>query len=598
VIANIPRREHISSPKRRADFTADVVYRAPRPTFGSILSRMAVWSGAAIGFSAATFVDRILLRDSIRRRAIRLRKMLQGMGGTGVKIGQQLGLRADILPIEYCDELMKLLDQVPPFPSEQAVAILEQQTGRTLAEIFESFDTEVIGSGSIGCVYQAYLPDGRKVAVKVRRPGIEIEMRSDLKVIEMLGKLGEALSFIPAGSSRATIREISWMLIDELDYRLEAMQTEAFGQQAARTDVVRTPGIVHELCSREVIVTEFMDGVFLHEILNALEDENPARLEELAELGYDPVAISKNLVRMMFWQMYECSIFHADPHPANIVIQPDNSLALIDFGVCGSLSKQARGALQAIHRKYNDPHGMALAIIATQQPLPYIDVDRYAQELYYLVRDQTLAMRSKSGNWYEKSAGALWTRAAEISREYKVRLNPELLRYMRTSFLSDAILARLNPDLNAGHEFQICYKEFLRKQHKKRDSGVKRDWGVLIEEALLRMGEFAELLGLELEQRRQAAERPHFRFALRVEKSSFAFSEILKTALWSGFWLLVWGGARMGLARPLGYAPACFAESLVWSLKNPGYLALLILSFAITLRRITQRFDEPDMRAR
>jgi predicted unusual protein kinase regulating ubiquinone biosynthesis (AarF/ABC1/UbiB family) len=109
---------------------------------------MAVWSGAAIGFSAATFVDRILLRDSIRRRAIRLRKMLQGMGGTGVKIGQQLGLRADILPIEYCDELMKLLDQVPPFPSQQAVAILEGQTGRTLAEIFESFDTEVIGSGS------------------------------------------------------------------------------------------------------------------------------------------------------------------------------------------------------------------------------------------------------------------------------------------------------------------------------------------------------------------------------------------------------------------------------------------------------------------
>jgi predicted unusual protein kinase regulating ubiquinone biosynthesis (AarF/ABC1/UbiB family) len=598
VKADIPRREHISSPKRRADFTADVVYQAPRPTFGSVLRRMAVWSGAVLSFSFSTFVDRILFRDSVRRRAVRLRKMLQGMGGTGVKIGQQLGLRADIIPIEYCDELMKLLDQVPPFPAEQAIAILEREMGKALPEIFESFDTEVIGSGSIGCVYQAYLPDGRKVAVKIRRPGIELEMRSDLKVINILGKLGETLTFIPTGSSRDIIREISWMLIDELDYRLEAMQTEAFGQQAERTEVVRTPAIIHELCNREVIVTEFMDGVFLHEILNALEDENPERLEALEEQGYDSVAISKNLVRMMFWQMYECNIFHADPHPANIVIQPDNSLTLIDFGVCGSLSKQSRNALQAIHRKYNDPHGMALAIIATQQPLPYIDVDRYAQELYYLVRDQTLAMRSKSGKWYEKSAGALWTRAAEISREYKVRLNPELLRYMRTSFLGDAILARLNPDLNAGHEFQICYKEFLRKQRKQRETGVNRDWGILLEEAIVRLGEFTELLGLELEQRRQAAERPHFRFALRVEKSSFAFSEILKTTAWSGFWLVVWAGTRTILAKPLGYAATPFGESMLWSLKNPGFLALLVLSFAITLRKITQRFDEPDVRGR
>jgi ubiquinone biosynthesis protein len=597
VNTDIPRRERISISKRRADFAADVVYGPPRPNFGSVVKRLAVWTAALSKFFADGLVDRLRFRDSRHRRAVRLRIVLQEMGGTGVKIGQQLGLRADIIPVEYCDELMKLLDQVPPFPSEQAIAVIERETGKPITEIFESFDPVPIGSGSIGCVYQARLPGGRKVAVKVRRPGIDMEMRSDLKVIEILARAGEALSLIPAGSSHATVREISRMLFDELDYRLEALQTEVFGRQAANSRAVRAAAVIAELCSREVIVTEFVEGVFLHEILNAIEDEDPTRSEELAALGYDPAEISKNIVRMMFWQMYESDMFHADPHPANIVIQPDNTLTLIDFGVCGALSKQARRSLQSIHRHYNDPHGMARAIIATQQPLPYIDVDRYAQELYYLVRDQRLAMRSKSGKWFEKSAGALWAKAAEISREYKVRLNPELLRYMRTSFLGDAILARLNPALDMAAEFGACYKEYLLN-HRKRRETKQRDWQLILEEVLLRFNDFTDLVMLEFERRREMAERPHYRYALRVEKSSFAASALMKTAVWSGFWLLVWGGGRALWTRLHGGHAAPFGDDLVWALKNPAFVVLLVLSFAVTFRKMTHRFDEPDLRGR
>lgn len=591
---DIPRRRRIPVGKRRDEFLNERAPRLTRPTPGSIARRMARWSAALLRLAAVNVYDRLRFRRSPRQGAIRLREMLQSLGGTGIKIGQQLGLRADIIPIEYCDELMKLLDQVPPFPSDVAMAIIERETGKPLAETFESFDPQVIGSGSIGCVYQAHLRNGAKVAVKVRRPGIEMDMRSDLKVLEWLGGTAEALSIIPVGSARPTIREITRMLVDEVDYHLEAQQTETFGIQAAKANVVRVPEVIHELCGPEVIVTEFVDGVFLHEILNAMENEDPSYLEELKAEGYDPVAISKRLVRMMFWQMYDSDMFHADPHPANIVVRADNSITLIDFGVCGALSRQSRRALQAIFRNHTDPHEMARAIIATQQPLPYIDVDQYAHELYYLVRDQMLAMNSRSGKWYEKSAGALWSKAAEIGREYKVRLNPELLRYMRTSFLGDAILVRLNPNLNMAEEFKSYYEDYLANERAQAGESALKGWKDLLREGLRRLNDLSEVVGLELERRRQVLERPTYRYGLRVEKSAYGVSEFLGTILWSITWLFVWAGGR-AIARQVATGiPGTLAENLHWTLTHPGYLALLVLSALVTFRKVTRRLDEPD----
>lgn len=597
--AGIPRRTRIAVAKRRADFAADPSnVKSTTPGFGALLRRSFVWVGSLIWLAVANLGDRMLFRSSRARRAVRLRRVLQNIGGAGIKIGQQLGLRADLIPIEYCDELVKLLDQVPPFPSAQAIAIIERQNGRPLAEIFLSFDPEVIGSGSIGCVYQAHLHDGTKVAVKVRRPGIERQVRCDLKIVELLGRWGEALSLVPAGRSRYMIREVSRMLLDEIDYRLEALQTEAFGREAAVRNVVDVPEVIPELCGREVLVTEFMEGVFLHEILNAQEDENPAAMQALQAQGYDPVAISRNLVRMMFWQMYESSVFHADPHPANIVIRSDNSLGLIDFGACGALSKKSRRALQAVHRYHDDPHEMARAIVATQQPLPHIDVDQYVHELYYLVRDQSLAMKSESAKWYEKSSGALWARAAEIGREYKVTLNPELLRFMRTSFLGEAILVRLNPHLKVVDEFRACYEEYLTNTRNRNAEAVRKNWRLVLGEAVHRLGDLVDLVKVDLERKREALDRPKYQYGLRVDKSSFVVSVAMKTLLWWALYLLVWAEARAIYTAMSGSEAVPFVDHVVWTLTNPFFLGLLAINLVIVFRKLTVRLDEPDLAGR
>ncbi len=592
---DIPRRSRIPIGTRRAELTPERVPDAIRPTTTSVLRRMGTWSLALTRFGLAVLGDRVRTRHSRRRSAVHLKQMLQSLGGTGIKIGQQLGLRADLIPVEYCDELLSLLDQVPPFPAEAAIATIEAAVRRPLSEVFEAFDPVVIGSGSIGCVYQARLLDGTKVAVKVRRPGIELQMRSDLKVLELIGTWGERLTILPSGSARPAIREITKMLVDETDYRLEAQQTEAFGIEAAKYDVVSVPKVCHEVCSRDVITTEFVEGVFLHEILNAMEDQDPAALEALTAEGYDNIAISKRLVRLMFWQMFESEIFHADPHPANIVIKPDNSLTLIDFGVCGALSRRSRRALQDIFRQVKDPHEMARAIIATQQPLPYIDVDQYAQELYYLVRDQMLAMKSTNGKWYEKSAGALWSKAAEIGREFKVKINPELLRYMRTSFLGDAILVRVNPQINMAEEFRAYFEEYLVDRRRRQGEAVRRSWRLILEETLQRVSDLTDLVGMEMDARRRVLERPRYRYGLRVEKSAFAVSAVLNSVLWSAGWLAAWVAVRAGYVLVTGSTALPWIDHVTWTLQHPVFLVCLVGTLVMMFRSIGSRLDEPDV---
>jgi len=592
---DIPRRARIPVGKRRAELTPERAPDAVRPTPGSILRRLGIWTWALSRLGVANLVDRVRFRHSRQRSAVHLKHMLQSLGGTGIKIGQQIGLRADLIPVEYCDELLSLLDQVPPFPADAAIATIEATVGRPLSEVFAAFDSVVIGSGSIGCVYQARLLDGTKVAVKVRRPGIELQMRSDLKVLELLATWGERLTMLPSGSARPAIREITKMLVDETDYHLEAKQTEAFGIEAAKFDVVSVPKVVHAVCGRDVITTEFVEGVFLHEVLNAMEDEDPSAYEALKAEGYDNVAISKRLVRLMFWQMFESEMFHADPHPANIVIKPDNSLTLIDFGVCGALSRRSRRALQDIFRHVKDPHEMARAIIATQQPLPYIDVDQYAQELYYLVRDQMLAMKSTNGKWYEKSAGALWNKAAEIGREFKVKLNPELLRYMRTSFLGDAILVRVNPQINMAEEFRTYFDEYLVDRRRRQEEAVRRSWRLILEETLQRVSDLADLVGMEMDARRRVLERPRYAYGLRVEKSAFTISAVLNTVLWSAGWLAAWSAARAGYLALTGGPARAWVDHIAWTASHPVFLVCLAGSVVMTFRTISRRLDEPDV---
>src|SRR5262249_14107770 len=153
-------------------------------------------------FYFGNLFDVLLARASVERRALRLRRAFEGGGAVFAKLAQQISMRADMLPYAYCVELGKMLDQAPPFPTEQAIAILERSLGQTLTEIFEIFDPEPIGSASLACVYQARLKTGTRVAVKVRRPGIGPLIAADLRSLNWVLIAAETLTIIPPGLAR------------------------------------------------------------------------------------------------------------------------------------------------------------------------------------------------------------------------------------------------------------------------------------------------------------------------------------------------------------------------------------------------------------
>jgi ubiquinone biosynthesis protein len=180
------------------------------------------------------------------RRAVRLRQVIEQAGGTLVKIGQQLSIRLDMLPTRYCQELAQMLDSVPPFPTEEAIATIERTTGKKLAEIFAVFDPQPIGSASIACVYQAVLREnGMKVAVKVQRPNVRQRFEADFRVLDWMIKLAELLTFLRPGFGDNIRSEFRNVFASELDFRREARLQELFAYYAAKSgkDFFTAPSI-------------------------------------------------------------------------------------------------------------------------------------------------------------------------------------------------------------------------------------------------------------------------------------------------------------------------------------------------------------------
>jgi ubiquinone biosynthesis protein len=179
--------------------------------------------------------DKLRGRDSLERRAARLRMGLEKIGGTFVKFGQQVAMRIDLVPWAYCVELAKMLDKMPPFSREEALAAIERNTGKPWDEIFAVFDPEPIGSASIACVYQAVLKDGSRVAVKIRRPGIGELFMADFRVLDWIMNLVEFLTIVRPGFTRNLRREFQETLLEELDFTKEARFQEIFRRTSKKS---------------------------------------------------------------------------------------------------------------------------------------------------------------------------------------------------------------------------------------------------------------------------------------------------------------------------------------------------------------------------
>jgi ubiquinone biosynthesis protein len=309
------------APTRNLGRISEIFQVAARHGFGYFLEthRLLPWRGraAADGNGLPT------------QRGQHLREMLDELGPTFVKFGQLLSMRPDVLPPDIIAELRGLQDDVTPFPFSEAEQVIQSELGQPIERLFVEFAEEPIAAASIGQVHAALLPNGRKVAVKVQRPGAPRQIEADIALLYQAARLAKervrALDFI---DTRGIVDEFARFIRQELDYRHEARNAAAFRRDFAGHPNVEIPRVFWSYTRERVLTLEFLEGTQLADI----HPDDDYSLEERRRLAH---LMTEAWMTMIFRNGF----FHGDPHPANIlVLEGRERIGLVDFGLAGKLT--------------------------------------------------------------------------------------------------------------------------------------------------------------------------------------------------------------------------------------------------------------------
>jgi ubiquinone biosynthesis protein len=274
--------------------------------------------------------DPVDQRGRRKSAARRLRNAFEELGPTYIKMGQLLSTRADWLNPEFIEELEHLQDQVPSFPLEQVQAILAEE-GIDLEQDFSFFNPQPIAAASIGQVHEGVLSSGIRVVVKVKRPGIDDRIKTDLEILREISVWLERRSeWIRFYKFSEIVDELGQALVNELDFQKEARNIEIFYANFKDIDTVIIPKVFWEYSGQRVLTMEYVEGVKISD------------LARLKQQQYDTGRIASHIVKALYHQIYEHGFFHADPHPGNMAVGEGERIVFYDFGQVGIIEEYDR----------------------------------------------------------------------------------------------------------------------------------------------------------------------------------------------------------------------------------------------------------------
>ncbi|HUJ87879.1 MAG TPA: ubiquinone biosynthesis regulatory protein kinase UbiB [Burkholderiales bacterium] len=375
----------------------------------------------------------LFARSDAGPRAVRLRRALETLGPIFVKFGQVLSTRRDLLPPDIADELAKLQDRVPPFPSAQALAEIERSLGKSIAEVFSEFARDPVASASIAQVHLAVLHDGREVAVKVLRPGVEAAVAKDLALLETAAGLIERLWADGRRlKPREVVAEFARHLEDELDLMREASNASQLRRNFLDSTLLLVPEIYWDWCSRRVMVMQRMRGTPVSQTAN------------LRAKGIDIPRLARAGVEIFFTQVFRDGFFHADMHPGNIFVADDGRYVALDFGIMGALTETDKNYLaQNFIAFFNrDYRRVAQAHVDAGWVPEQTRVDEFEAAIR-AVCEPIFARPLK-----EIYFGKLLLRLFQTSRRFSVEVQPQLVMLQKTLLNIEGLGRELDPELD------------------------------------------------------------------------------------------------------------------------------------------------------
>jgi ubiquinone biosynthesis protein len=392
----------------------------------------------------------------------RFRAMLEDLGGSFIKLGQVLSLQPDLVPPDYCDELFDLLDRVPPFDYVEVQQTFLDDLGQTPGDLFEEFDPRAFASASIGQVHRARI-SGREVAVKVQRPTARRDFGGDINLMRFAVSLIERLRLERLYAFRVPINEFIAWTADELDYRTEARYMSEAKRNADDNSLERIPQIFEDLSTSRILTTEYLEATTLLEYVRSLERNDPAVGYRLSQNGFDPDQFADNVITNFLGDVFRHGLFHADLHPANLLILPDNVVGYVDFGITGIISEYGRAHLlqliQALASQDIDHFFDGVLLIS--EVTDSSDVGRFRTGLQHLANTWFAIENGVSS--LKTSYTVIMLDLLRLSRECNLPPHEEAVRYLRSVITAEGLIGRFAPDYDVSAGLERLSKGHLQR---------------------------------------------------------------------------------------------------------------------------------------
>jgi ubiquinone biosynthesis protein len=400
-------------------------------------------------------------------RPVRLRLAFEELGATWVKLGQALALRFDLLPPSYCYELSRLFNEVAPFPYSDVEGIIRSEFGREVSEVYSWFDHEPFAAASIGQVHRATLPSGESVAVKVQRPGIQDQVETDLRLMYRMAFVPDLMRLFGGTRTRDVIDEFARWLGDELDYATEAMNAYTIRENARFDPIEYNPRVWLDYSRDRVLTLEYIDGIPVSDILKDLRRDRGECVARLREQGCDLDQVAANIVWNFLNQVYAIGLFHADLHPANLIVLPGNRIGYVDFGITGSLPANVRESLGLFARRLlrGDVDGATVELTRWVTPSTRTVQRDAVDELKALASGFLFELRTTQQS-RQALAAAYQIALLGAIRRHRMTVAPVVLSYVKAVITMDSVTSELAPTLDlVEHELRFFSALTLDEVH-------------------------------------------------------------------------------------------------------------------------------------
>lgn len=395
----------------------------------------------------------------------RVRLFLQEVDGALIKIGQILAMRVDFLPPHYVQELLKLLDEVPPFDSGKAREIIEAELEGKIDELFTEFEDEPLASASFAQVHAARLANGDEVVVKVQRPTVPDTIAADLRLFKVITTLVDATGLTQRTPVRKVFDEFAEWTREELDLRIEGSHIEEIARKAESAATQKIPKVHWRLTSQRVLTLERLKGIWVKEVMQQIDSDPEGVARRLRKSGTSLQQVAENLLRNTLTQIFEYGVYHSDPHAGNLLLMRDGRVGYVDFGITGRIGKTSRQQQVDIHiaLESGDFERFFNAILATIEDPYFADLAKFRRKVEKCYKVWLRAQYMEARNTREKSFARLMLALNDAAQKTGIGFKSMEVRIFRTLATVDAILLDFAPNLDVRAEFRRFFTHYNLK---------------------------------------------------------------------------------------------------------------------------------------